>query len=137
MRSNSPLMGGDSALLHFAEWQLWAESGGENTKGGTRTFVPGSAVCLGTGCNRQARNPSRVQLAKATSDSITGTSTSAWTPVASAAPEFSPKRPMVTGTASSKTFDVPIYAQSASTFVVATILAGTSLGISLSHRERR
>jgi hypothetical protein len=36
-------------------------------------------------------NLSRVRLAKATSDSITGTSTSTPTTVASAAPEFRPK----------------------------------------------
>jgi hypothetical protein len=55
----------------------------------------------------------RVRLAKATSDSITGTSTSTPTTVTSAAPEFRPNRPMATATASSKKFDVPISAQGA------------------------
>jgi hypothetical protein len=57
----------------------------------------------------------RVRLANQTSDSITGTSTSTPTTVTSAAPEFKPKSPMATATASSKKFDVPISAQGAAT----------------------
>ena len=44
----------------------------------------------------------------ATRDSITGTSTSTPTTVASAAPEWRPKREIATATANSKKFDVPI-----------------------------
>jgi hypothetical protein len=51
---------------------------------------------------RHAANLLFVRFAKATSDSITGTSTSTPTTVARAAPEFRPKRPMATATASSK-----------------------------------
>src|SRR5690606_21869839 len=62
-----------------------------------------------------AGNLSRVRFAMATRLSITGTSTSTPTTVASAAPEFSPKSPIATATASSKKFDVPISAQGAAT----------------------
>ena len=44
----------------------------------------------------------------ATSDSITGTSTSTPTTVASAAPEFRPNSEIATATASSKKLEVPI-----------------------------
>jgi hypothetical protein len=47
-------------------------------------------------------------LTSATSDSITGTSTSTPTTVASAAPEFRPNSEIATATASSKKFEVPI-----------------------------
>ena len=61
---------------------------------------------------RPANHPC-VRLAKATSDSITGTSTSTPTTVANAAPEFRPNRLIATATASSKKFEVPISAQGA------------------------
>ena len=54
-----------------------------------------------------------VLFAKATSDSITGTSTNTPTTVASAAPECSPNKLMATATASSKKLDVPISAAGA------------------------
>src|SRR5690606_24144347 len=60
-----------------------------------------------------------VRLEKATSDSITGTSTSTPTTVTSPTPECRPNRPMATATASSKKFEVPIRAQGAA------ILCGT------------
>ena len=47
-------------------------------------------------------------MANATSDSITGTSTSTPTTVASAAPECRPNSEIATATASSKKLDVPI-----------------------------
>src|SRR3546814_17880158 len=55
----------------------------------------------------------RVRLANATSDSMTGTSTSTPTTVAGAAPLVSPNRPMATATASSKKLEVPISAPGA------------------------
>ena len=48
-----------------------------------------------------------------TNEIITGTSIKTPTTVASAAPEFNPKRPMDTVTASSKKFEVPIRAAGA------------------------
>ena len=51
-----------------------------------------------------------VRLAKATNDSMTGTSMSTPTTVARAAPDSSPKRLIATATASSKKLDVPISA---------------------------
>ncbi|MNY20914.1 hypothetical protein D3C86_1544280 [compost metagenome] len=56
-----------------------------------------------------------MRLAKATSDSITGTSTSTPTTVTRAAPELRPNKPIATATASSKKFEVPIRAQGAAT----------------------
>src|SRR5690606_31554204 len=56
-----------------------------------------------------------VRLAKATSDSITGTSTRTPTTVASAAPECRPNRLIATATANSKKLDVPMSAQGAAT----------------------
>ena len=58
-------------------------------------------------------NQPRVRLAKATSESITGTSMRTPTTVASAAPDESPKRLIATATASSKKFEVPIIAAGA------------------------
>jgi hypothetical protein len=49
-----------------------------------------------------------VRLTSATKDSITGTSTSTPTTVASAAPEFRPNSEIATATANSKKFEVPI-----------------------------
>jgi hypothetical protein len=54
----------------------------------------------GTGANQW-----RVGLTMATSDNMTGTSTSTPTMVDSAAPEFRPNREMATATASSKKLD--------------------------------
>ena len=54
-----------------------------------------------------------MRLAKATSESITGTSTRTPTTVASAAPEFRPKRLIATATASSKKLEAPISAAGA------------------------
>ncbi|MNV76129.1 hypothetical protein D3C71_1694640 [compost metagenome] len=50
----------------------------------------------------------RHALTMATSESITGTSTSTPTTVASAAPEFRPNSYIATATASSKKLEVPI-----------------------------
>ena len=54
-----------------------------------------------------------VLLAKATKDSITGTSTKTPTTVARAAPECRPNKLMATATASSKKLEVPINAAGA------------------------
>ena len=54
-------------------------------------------------------------MANQTSDSMTGTSTSTPTTVASAAPECSPNSEIATATASSKKFDVPIMQAGAAT----------------------
>src|SRR5690625_5719184 len=62
-----------------------------------------------------AGNQPLVRLAKATSESITGTSMSTPTTVASAAVEVRPKRLMATATASSKKLEVPIIAAGAAT----------------------
>lgn len=79
----------------------------------TASVDTGEERILDVGSIRHAGNLPRVRLAKATSESIIGTSTSTPTTVASAAPEPRPKRPMATATASSKKFDVPIIAQGA------------------------
>ena len=56
-----------------------------------------------------------MRFAKATSESITGTSMSTPTTVARAAPEESPNKLMATATASSKKLEVPIMAAGAAT----------------------
>ena len=53
-------------------------------------------------------NQCLVRFAKATSVSMTGTSTRTPTTVAKDAPEFNPKRAIATATANSKKLDVPI-----------------------------
>ena len=59
--------------------------------------------------------PTRVGLRSATTESITGTSTSTPTTVASAAPEWKPNRLMAAATASSKKLVAPIRAAGAAT----------------------
>src|SRR3546814_3307583 len=57
----------------------------------------------------------RERFTMLTTESITGTSTSTPTTVASAAPEFSPNRLIAAATASSKKLDAPIRAAGAAT----------------------
>eukprot|EP01035_Chromulina_nebulosa_P029519 gene29520-39124_t len=79
-----------------------------------RSKAPASFKCEGS-VGRQA-------LTSATSDSITGTSTSTPTTVARAAPLFSPKSEMATATASSKKLLAPINA--AAGLPVGTVYGG-------------
>ena len=75
----------------------------------------GEQCVVDDGRLRPAGELPRLRLAKATSNSITGTSTNTPATEASAAPEFSPNKPVATATASSRKFGVSISAQGAAT----------------------
>src|SRR5690554_1435695 len=75
----------------------------------------GSLLAVRRGSAARRSKCARERLARATRESITGTSTRTPTTVTRAAPEFRPKSPIATATASSKKFEVPMRAQGAAT----------------------
>jgi hypothetical protein len=85
---------------------------GVDRRGGLRRIAPGRPALHP---RIDFREMSRVTFAKRTSRSMTGTSTRTPTTVASAAPEFSPKRTMAAATASSKKLLAPMSAAGAAT----------------------